>query len=108
MKNDRPDVPPKPRRSRRQADDLARAENEGMTAPAPASSPTAAAPRADPAELEGEGSYTAARRYREGVERSVKEGSTDHLAEEAAQAIDGPEGEELRRAEEAAKRHVTH
>lgn len=76
-----------------------RAEGEGMLAPDS---------EADPAQLEGEGSYTATRRYDEGVERSVTEGKTDELAKKAAAALDGPEGEELRKAEQAAKHgHTT-
>jgi hypothetical protein len=54
--------------------------------------------------IEGEGSHTADRRYRAGVDRSVRQGDTDKLAKEAADALDGPEGPELREAEEAGKR----
>ena len=76
-----------------------RAEGEGMIAPDP---------EADPTQLEGEGSYTATRRYDEGVERSVAEGKTDELARKAAAALDGPEGDDLRKAEQAAKNgHTT-
>lgn len=57
--------------------------------------------RANP--VGGEGNMDADRRYREGVERSVREGDTDKLAKEAADALDGPEGASLRAAEEAAK-----
>lgn len=52
----------------------------------------------------GEGNVAADRRYREGVERSVREGDTEQLAQEAAEALDGPEGDSLRAAEEAGKR----
>jgi len=70
--------------------------------------PAAARPPGDPRrpqgdELEGEGSYSAAQRYREGLEQSVSEGATKRLAEEAAEALDSPEGASLRKAEEAAK-----
>lgn len=51
----------------------------------------------------GEGNVAADRRYREGVERSVREGGTGKLAKEAADALDGPEGASLRAAEEAAR-----
>lgn len=71
-----------------------RAEGEGMIAPDPEN---------DQSKIEGEGSYTATRRYDEGVERSVAEGKTEELAKKAASALDGPEGDELRKAEEAAK-----
>ena len=75
-----------------------RAEGEGMIAQKPAEAPTG---------VEGEGSYTASRRYDEGVERSVEKGDTEQLAKAAAKALDGPEGAELRRAEQAAKRGQT-
>ena len=55
-------------------------------------------------DLEGEGSYTATRRYREGLERSIRKGNMDELAKEAEEALDGPEGDDLRRAAEAAQR----
>ncbi len=71
-----------------------RAEGEGMIAPDSEN---------DPSKLEGEGSYTATRRYDDGVERSVAEGKTDELARKAAAALDRPEGDELRKAEQAAK-----
>jgi len=70
-----------------------RAEGEGMLAPDDDQA----------SKLEGEGSYTATRRYDEGVARSVAEGTTEELAKKAAQALDGPEGPELRKAEQAAK-----
>ena len=60
--------------------------------------------KAKPDQLEGEGSYTAARRYREGVAKTVKEGGVAAAAERAAEALDGPEGKSLREAEEKAKR----
>lgn len=63
----------------------------------------AATPVQGGAKVEGEGSYTAARRYREGLEQSVKKGDADELAKEAADALDGPEGESLRAAEERGK-----
>jgi hypothetical protein len=52
---------------------------------------------------EGEGNRTADRRYREGVRRHVESGASEPAAEEAAHAIDGPEGQELREAEEKGK-----
>jgi hypothetical protein len=55
-----------------------RAENEGMKAPA--------------AKVEGEGSYEATHRYDDGVARSVARGETTRLAQDAARALDGPEG----------------
>ena len=52
---------------------------------------------------EGEGNRTADRQYREGVRRHVESGASEPAAEEAEQALEGAEGDELRRAEEAAK-----
>lgn len=74
-----------------------RAEGEGMIAPEPADEG-----------VEGEGSYTATRRYDEGVARSVAAGKTDELGKKAAAALDGPEGDELRKAEKAAKQGHSH
>ncbi len=63
--------------------------------------------RTDPElQNEGEGSRTAARRYDQGVEEAGKDQKhVEQLAKEAAEALDGPEGEELRKAEERGKRH---
>lgn len=55
----------------------------------------------------GEGNYDATRRYRKGLEESVEKGNAEKLAEEARKALEGPEGDELREAEEEAK-HGTH
>lgn len=54
----------------------------------------------------GEGNIEADRRYRAGVEKTVKSGNVEELANEAAEALDGPEGAELREAEERAKEGV--
>lgn len=54
-------------------------------------------------QVEGEGSYTASRNYRDGLERSVQQGNTERLADDAAAALDGSEGAELRQAEQQAK-----
>ena len=56
----------------------------------------------------GEGNRTAARRYNEGVERTVRSGKVEQAANEAADALDGPEAAELRRAEEEAKAGTEH
>ncbi|HMI86074.1 MAG TPA: hypothetical protein VK550_18385 [Polyangiaceae bacterium] len=56
---------------------------------------------------EGEGSRTAARRYDNAVEQTVKSGTVPDKARAAARALDGPEGKELRRAEAQAKRGKT-
>lgn len=51
----------------------------------------------------GEGNYDAGRRYDAGVRKSVEQGKTDELAERAKKALEGDEGDELRRAEEQGK-----
>jgi hypothetical protein len=48
----------------------------------------------------GEGNPDAARRYDAGVEKSVKEGRTEELAEKAKEALEGDEGASLREAEQ--------
>ena len=58
---------------------------------------------ATPEPNEGEGNRTAARRYDKATEEYVKSGRADAAAKRAAEALDGPEGDELRRAEEEAK-----
>lgn len=83
-----------------------RAEAEGMIAPTPGKATPqkqAGAGKATTEGLEGEGSYSATHRYDAGVARSVAKGDTEKLAEEAAKALDGPEGAELRQAEQSAK-----
>jgi hypothetical protein len=55
-------------------------------------------------DLQGEGNYDATHHYNEGLEKSVRKGDADELAEKAKKALEGKEGEELREAEERAKR----
>lgn len=55
---------------------------------------------------EGEGSRSADAQYRRGVEEHVRHHDVQGDAERAREAVDGPEGEELRRAEEEGKRHA--
>jgi hypothetical protein len=52
---------------------------------------------------EGEGSRTAADRYDAGAEEMAKSGKVEELARKAKEALDGKEGEDLKRAEEQAK-----
>jgi hypothetical protein len=54
--------------------------------------------------LEGEGSYSATRKYNEGLAKHQKQANVDALAKSARKAVEGPEGAELRRAEEQGKR----
>ena len=49
---------------------------------------------------EGEGSRTAAQRYNQGVQDTVRSGKLAEGARKAREAIEGPEAEELARAEE--------
>lgn len=58
----------------------------------------------DSKRVEGEGSYTATRRYNEGLRKSVEKGDSEDLGEEARRALEGDEGDELRRAEDEAKK----
>ena len=44
-----------------------------------------------------------ARRYAEGAKANARSGASDAQAHEAAKALDGPEGKELRRAEQVGK-----
>lgn len=57
----------------------------------------------EPTKNEGEGNRTADRKYREDVRRHVESGAVEPAAKEAREKLDGPEAEELRRAEEEGK-----
>ena len=52
---------------------------------------------------EGEGNKTADRHYREGVRRHIESGASEPAAKEAERALDGKEGDELRRAADTGK-----
>ena len=54
--------------------------------------------------LEGEGSYSATRRYNAHLKDDLSKGKTDEAADAARRALEGPEGQELKRAEEQGKR----
>lgn len=54
--------------------------------------------------VEGEGSYEAARRYDEGVQKTVQSGKVPDLAKKARKAIEGPDKAELIEAEEEGKK----
>lgn len=54
--------------------------------------------------LQGEGSYTGARQYREGAERFARSGRVEEAASAARRAVDDAEGEALRQAEEQGRR----
>lgn len=51
----------------------------------------------------GEGNYDATRRYRQGLEESVKKGNAEELGEKAKKALEGSEGDALREAERKGK-----
>jgi len=48
--------------------------------------------------IQGEGDYEAARRFRKAEEAFVRTGPVEQKAQEAEQALDGPEAAELERA----------
>lgn len=54
---------------------------------------------------QGEGDYRSARNYDEHVRRTAESGQVEKKAREAEKAIEGKEGDTLRRAEEMGKRH---
>jgi hypothetical protein len=54
---------------------------------------------------EGEGNRTAAKQYNDAQKSFAESGKVDPAAKDAARAVDGPEGAELRKAEEVGKRH---
>jgi hypothetical protein len=54
---------------------------------------------------EGEGNRTAAKAYNRDTQRFVESGRVEAKAREAQQAVDGPEGDALKRAEAEGRRH---
>jgi hypothetical protein len=58
----------------------------------------------------GEGNYAATRRFDKSQEKFVKDKKSEipRLAKDAEKALDGTEGEELRKAEETAKAKARH
>jgi len=54
---------------------------------------------------EGEGNKSADRHYRDGVSRTVQSGLVEKKAKEAEKALEGPEGDALRRAEKTGRAH---
>ncbi len=55
---------------------------------------------------EGEGNHTAAKQYNDAQKRFAASGKVEPAAKDAARAVDGPEGPDLRKAEEIGKRHA--
>ena len=60
--------------------------------------------KAKPTGVEGEGSYTATRRYNEKLGKYIETGDVEEDAEAAKRALEGDEREELEDAERRAKR----
>ena len=63
---------------------------------------------ADNNEIQGEGNYDAARRYRAEQEKFAKSGKVDKRAHEAEDALEGPEGAELEKARQETGKGRTH
>jgi len=63
---------------------------------------------ADKDQIQGEGNYEAARRYRKEQEEFAKSGKVEQKAHEAEDALDGPEGAELERARRETGEGKTH
>lgn len=57
---------------------------------------------------EGEGNKTAARHYNEATTEFAKSGKVDQKAQEARKAVDGKEGEGLRKAEREGLQKAKH
>jgi hypothetical protein len=55
---------------------------------------------------EGEGNHTAAKQYNDAQKRFAESGKVEPAAKDAARAVDGPEGRDLRDAELLGKRHA--
>ncbi|HEY4158485.1 MAG TPA: hypothetical protein VGM29_10320 [Polyangiaceae bacterium] len=53
--------------------------------------------------LEGEGSYTASRRYDANVRKYIASGASVKAASNARKAVEGPEGTQLKKAEQRGK-----
>jgi hypothetical protein len=58
-------------------------------------------------ENEGEGNKTAARRYNDATRKLIEAGKVDEAARKAKDAVNGPDGEDLRRAEDEGMCHPT-
>lgn len=55
--------------------------------------------------VQGEGDYRSAREYKRDIDKFMREksGQIPDMAKEAEKAVDGPEGEQLKQAEEKGK-----
>jgi hypothetical protein len=58
--------------------------------------------------IQGEGDYISGRKFQEAQHRFAEEGAVEEAGREAADALDGPEAEQLEKArQDAAKGHAT-
>jgi len=57
-------------------------------------------------ENQGEGNRDSARRYNQDAQKHARSGKSPGAADRARQDVDGPNAEELRRAEREGKRHI--
>jgi hypothetical protein len=57
-------------------------------------------PQKSAGSIEGEGTYTGTRKYNAELQQWVTSGHVEESAKAASRAVDGPEGRELRRAEQ--------
>ncbi|MEO8113443.1 MAG: hypothetical protein ABI655_03605 [Phenylobacterium sp.] len=62
----------------------------------------------DKSKIQGEGDYDAARRFDKEEREFVKSGRVEEKAKEAADALDGPEADELERARKETGEGHTH
>lgn len=60
---------------------------------------------ADKDQVQGEGNYDAARRYQKEQHEFAKTGPVEEKAQEAEEALDGPEGADLERARRESGEH---
>jgi hypothetical protein len=72
------------------------------------STPDSVSPKSSGQQNEGEGNKTAARHYNEDTRKFVKDGKVEQAAKDAEKALDGAEGQELRKAEREGLKHSRH
>jgi hypothetical protein len=68
------------------------------------------APKSGNSKIEGEGNYTATHNYDKKLEKFVRDKKSEipGMAKDAEKAVEGPEGDELRKAEEIGKSKARH
>jgi hypothetical protein len=102
MPHENPQQPAVPHLGSKAIDTNANVNGAKPTAPAGASQGQSQGQKQDhnADQNEGEGSRSAARNYDKATEAFVKSGRVESAAKDAEAAVDGPEGDELRAAEE--------